>query len=80
MERQVLLDAILVGRMDRRAAAQAPPAFRVFGLHQMPPAGALAQYFATGSNLKPLGGRFLRFDSLRPSHINPVSFEKERAI
>jgi hypothetical protein len=76
-ERQILLDAILVGLMDSGAATQAAAPFGIFGLHQMAAARAQTQYFATGCDLKALGCRFSRFDAFWTSHnFLPLSSKK----
>ena len=67
-ERQTLLDAIFVGVMDRRRARQSAAAFWVFGLKQMPFAGARAQDFTASSNLEPLGHGFFGFNAFGTSH------------
>src|ERR1041385_5799718 len=78
-ERKILLDAILVGAVNRRRAAQAAPALGTFGLAKVSPAGAAAHDLAAGGDLEPLGGGLLRFDAFGTSHKS-VSFQKERAI
>jgi hypothetical protein len=78
-EREVLLDAILVGAVNRRRAAQATPALGTFGLAEVTPTGAAAQDLAAGGDLEPLCGGLLRFDAFGSSHKS-VSFQKERAI
>ena len=67
-ERQILLNTILVGRVNAHAAAQAAPALRALGVHEVASPGALAQDLAAGRNLEPLGGRFFRFDAFWTSH------------
>jgi len=79
-ERQVLFDAVFVCGMDGSAAAQGTPAFWVFGLHQMPPARALAQDLAAGRNLETLGRRFLSLNAFWTSHSESAFSQKERAI
>jgi hypothetical protein len=79
-EREALLDAIHVRRMDCCGAGQAAAAFRIFGLEQMAFASARAQYFAAGRNFETFGGGLLRFNPFWASHkSNPIS-KKERAI
>ena len=53
-ERQILLNPIGIGRVDQRRACQAAPALRVFGLQQMPLAGAWTEHFSTSGDLEPL--------------------------
>jgi len=77
-EHQVLLNAILVGRVDRGRAAEVPSALGILGLAQMPPAGARAHDFPAGRNLEPLGHGLLRSDTFGTSH-NCFSFVSKRA-
>ena len=67
-ERQALLDAILVRGMHRRAAAQIAPPLGTLRLHQVAPAGALAQHFAAGRDFEPLGRGLFRFNAFWTSH------------
>jgi hypothetical protein len=68
MKRQVLLDAVSVGRIDSGGTAQGAAALGVFGLHQVPPAGARAQYFSARRDLEALGYRFPGLDAFWTSH------------
>ncbi len=78
---QVLLDAILVGGVQRRGATQRPAPLGVLGLEQMAFAGAGAQHFSCGRDLEPLGRRFLCFDAFWTSHKKESELlQKERAI
>ena len=54
-ERQILLDAINVGRSDEHGLSQSPAASGVFGLEQMAPASASAEDFPAGGYLKTFG-------------------------
>lgn len=77
-EREILFDAILVRRMNCGCTGQPASAFRIFRLQQMAFAGAWAQHFAGGGNLKTFGHGFLRFDAFGTSHKSLS--KKERAI
>ena len=78
-EREVLLDAIHVGLVDKVCAAQAAPAFRAFSLAEMASASPTPQDLATSGDFEPLGHRFLCFDTFGASH--KFSFlPKERAL
>ena len=80
-EREVLLDAIGVGRIDRSVAAQAAPALGRLALAEVAAAGAGAQNLAVGGDLKSFGGRLLRLDAFWTSHkYIQLSLKKERAI
>jgi hypothetical protein len=67
-ERHALRDAIGVSGMNDRSFAETAQALGVFGLRQMATACVGTHDFAGGSNLKPLGRGFLRFDAFRTSH------------
>jgi hypothetical protein len=78
-ERQILGDTVGVGRIHDGGLAKAAEALGVFGLGQMAAAGAVAQDFAGGGDLKPLGHGFSRFDAFGTSHkFNSIA--KERKI
>ena len=77
-EHQVLFNAILVGRVDRSHAAEAPSAFSILGLAQVPPASARAHDLPAGGNLKPLGHGLLRSDTFWTSHKS-YNFLSKRA-
>jgi hypothetical protein len=74
-EHQALLDAILVGRVHRRGAAEVAASFGTFSLAQVPPAGARAHDFPAGRYLKALGRGLLGSDAFWTSHkmINLLS-------
>jgi len=73
-EREVLLDAILVGAVDKVRAPQAAAAFRAFGLAEVAPAGAMAQDLAAGGDFEPFAHRLFGFDAFGTSHkINLLS-------
>jgi hypothetical protein len=67
-ERQVLRDAVYVGRIDRAGAAQAAAALRRLALAQMPPTSAGAQNLAARRDFEPLRGGLLSFDAFWTSH------------
>jgi hypothetical protein len=73
-EREVLLNAIYVGRVDGCGAGQAAAAFRIFRLEQMAFAGSRAQYLAAGRNFETFCHGLLRFNPFGASHkFNPIS-------
>ena len=65
---QALLDAILIGRVDRSSAAEIAAALGILGLAQVPSASARAHDLATGRDLEPLGRGFLGSDAFWTSH------------
>ena len=67
-EGQALRNAILVGRIHLRGAAEAATAFGILGLAQVPPAGTGAHNFPAGRNLKPLGRGLPGSDTFWTSH------------
>ena len=67
-EHQVLLNTILVGRVDRGRAAETPSALGILGLAQVPPAGARAHNFPAGGYLEPLGHGLLGLNAFWTSH------------
>ena len=71
-ERQVLQDPIGVRGMHRLGAPERAAAFGNFGFRQMAAAGAGAQDFSTGRDLKTFGHGFLGLDAFGTSH-NPLS-------
>ena len=77
-EHQALLDAILVGRVDRGGAAQVAAALGVLGRAQVPSAGARAHDFPAGRDLKTLGRGLLGSDAFWTSH-NSINFRSKRA-
>jgi hypothetical protein len=76
-ERQVLLDAILVGLMHQMRAAQAAAAFGAFALAEMTSAGAMAQDLAGRCDLEPLAHGLFGFDTFGTSH--KINFLSKRA-
>jgi hypothetical protein len=76
-ERQVLLDAILVGLVHQMRAAQAAAAFGAFALAEMASAGAMAQDLAGRRDLEPLAHGLFGFDTFGTSH--KINFLSKRA-
>jgi hypothetical protein len=77
-ERQALSDAIDIRLVHHGGFTEPAQAFGVFGLGQVAAAGAGAQYFASGSDFKPLGCGFLGFDAFWTSHkYNSIAKERE---
>jgi hypothetical protein len=77
-ERKVLGDAIKVRLMDADGPAQGATAFAAFGLIEVTTPGMMAQRFAAGGDLKPLGHCFPGFNAFRATHIRK-SFSKKSA-
>jgi hypothetical protein len=77
-EWEALLYPVFVGRVNRRAAAQAAPVTGGFSLHQVAPPGARAQNFSARGNFEPLGRRLFSFDAFWTSHSS-FSFLSKRA-
>jgi hypothetical protein len=78
-ERHALSDAISVGFMHKLRATQTAATLRAFVLAEVTTSSAAAQNFATGGDLEPLGGGFLRFNTFGTSH-KLTFFRKERAL
>jgi hypothetical protein len=78
-ERQTLLDAIFVRRVNAGQTAQVAAALGIFRLRQMAAASAGTQDFSGRRDFESLGRGLLGFDAFGTSH-NQLSFEKERAI
>ena len=77
-EGKTLFDAIFVRGMDLSGAAQTAPAFGFFGLAQMPPARAGADYLTSGGYLEPLRRGLFGLNAFWTSH-NEISFLSKRA-
>ena len=77
-ERKVLLDSILVRRVDGGQSAKSTAAFRSFGLRQVAPSCAGAQYPSACRNLKSFGNGLLRLNAFWTSHKS-VNFLSKRA-
>ena len=76
-ERHALGDAINIRGIHRGGLAETAQALGVLGLGQMAAAGAMAQDFAGGGDLEPLGRGFLGLDAFWTSHKSIYS-KKER--
>jgi hypothetical protein len=77
-ERQVLGDAVKVGRVNHLGFAEPAAALGVFGLGQMAATGRKADGFAGGGDFKPLGHGLFRFDAFGTSHkFNSIAKERE---
>ena len=78
-EREVLRDAIGVGRVKNRTLAEAAAALGIFALQQMAFAGVAAQDFARAGDLEPFGHGLSCFDAFGSSHkFNSIA--KGRAL
>jgi hypothetical protein len=78
-ERQILRDAIKVGRMNDGSLAEASQALGVFGLRQVASAGGIMHGFAAGGDFEPLSHGFFGFDAFGTSH-KIISIAKEREL
>jgi hypothetical protein len=67
-ERQILRDAIHVGRMHSGCATEIATALGVFSLRQMAFARAGAQNFSAGGDFESFGHGLLRFNAFGTSH------------
>ena len=67
-EGKALFDAIDVGRVDQSGAGKGTTALGIFGLQQMPLAGAGAQHFSAGGNFKTFRRRFFGLNAFWTSH------------
>ena len=79
-EGHALGNPILIRGMDHARATQVTTALGILGLTQVPPAGARAQHFAAGRDLKPLGHGLLGLDAFWTSHKSIRFRLKEGAI
>jgi hypothetical protein len=83
-EREVLQDAIGIGRMNDFCGAEAAAALGAFACQQVAFAGAGAQNFTASGYFEPFRYRFLRLNAFGASHKNfllPQSgLSKERGI
>ena len=68
MEREALLDAILVGGIHQGRASQGPTALGIFALQQMALTGARAEHLAARGYLEPLGSGFFCLNAFWTSH------------
>ena len=67
-ERQVLRDAVSIGRINDHRTAEPAAALGTLGLGQVAFAGVAAQNFAGAGDLEPLGHGLFRFDAFGSSH------------
>ena len=79
-EGQALLDAILVGRMDRGGARQAATALGILGLEQVALAGVRTQDFSARGNFEPFRRRLFGFDAFWTSHKVKFLSKQERGV
>jgi hypothetical protein len=78
-ERQILQDAISVGRVNDGGLTKMAAALGTFSLSQVAKASAAVEDFAGASDLESLGHGLLRFDAFGTSH-KFISIAKERGI
>jgi hypothetical protein len=78
-EREVLRDAVGIGRVNLRIFAEAAKALGVFGLGQVTAAGVGTHDLSSGGDFKPLRHGFSGFDAFGTSH-KIISIAKERGI
>jgi hypothetical protein len=67
-ERQILRDAVGIGRVHDGALAEPAAVFGFLALQQMAFAGVAAQDFARAGDLEPLGHGLSCFDAFGSSH------------
>jgi hypothetical protein len=79
-ERQILQDAIGVGRVNDGGLAEVAAALGAFALGQVAEAGAAVENLAGAGYLEPLGHGFFRFDAFGTSHNIFISIAKGRAL
>jgi hypothetical protein len=79
-ERQVLRDAIGIGRVHDGGFAKAAAVLRIFGLGQMAQARMAAENFARAGDLEPLGHGLSGFNAFGSSHKKIISITKGRAL
>jgi hypothetical protein len=72
-ERQVLRDAVSIGRINDHRTAEMAAALGILGLGQVAFAGVAAQNFAAGRNFKTFGHGLSRFDTFGTSHKSNLS-------
>jgi len=73
-ERQVLQNSIFIRRRDDRRFPKATSALGTLRLQQVAATRFMAEDFAAGSDLKPLGRGFFRFNAFRATHICSAFF------
>ena len=76
-ERQILRDAVSIGRINDHRTAETAAALGTLGLGQVAFAGVAAQNFAGAGDLEPLGHGFFRFDAFGSSHKIFIAKERE---
>jgi hypothetical protein len=79
-ERQILQDAVGVGRVNDGGLAEMPAALGTFSLRQVAEAGAAVENLARAGYFEPLGHGLLRFDAFGTSHKFFISIAKGRAL
>jgi hypothetical protein len=72
-ERQVLRDAVSIGRINDHRTAEMAAALGILGLGQVAFAGVAAQNFAAGRNFKTFGHGLSGFDAFGTSHKSNLS-------
>jgi hypothetical protein len=79
-ERQVLRDAVGIGRINDHRTAETAAALGILGLGQVAFAGVAAQNFAAGRNFKTLGHGLFGFDAFGTSHKSKFNRKRARTI
>jgi hypothetical protein len=79
-ERQILQDAIGVGRVNDGGLAEMAAALWVFTLGQMAEASAAVKNLARAGDFEPFGNGFSCFDAFGSSHKFFISIAKGRAL
>jgi hypothetical protein len=80
-ERQILSDAIGIGRISNGGLAKAATALGVFGLGQMPATRGKADDLAGGGDFEPFGHGFPSFDAFGTTHkLFQFSFKRARNL
>jgi hypothetical protein len=79
-ERQILRDAVGIGRVHDGILAEAAAVLRLFALQQVAFAGVAAQDFARAGDLEPFGHGLSCFDAFGSSHKFIISIAKGRAL
>jgi len=79
-ERQILQDAIGVGRVNEGSLAEMATALGAFALSQVAEAGTAVEDFARAGDFEPLGHGLFRFDAFGTSHKFFISITKGRAL
>jgi hypothetical protein len=79
-ERQVLKDAISVGRVNDGSLAEMATAFGIFALSQVAEASAAVKNLACAGDFEPLAHGLSCFDAFGTSHKFIISITKGRAL